>query len=71
MCDEPDIIQDSADYLTCEEYKNLVKKNQEVLRNPRAHHFVNSTTELIFPSLETPSLTGIAIIQGELLLHIG
>ena len=35
MCDEPDIIQDSADYLTCEEYQNLVKKNQEVLRNPR------------------------------------
>ena len=34
-CIEPDIIQDSADYMTGEEYQNLVKKNQDIIRNPR------------------------------------
>ena len=34
-CIELDIIQDSAEYMTGEEYQNLVKKNQEILRNPR------------------------------------
>ena len=33
--DELAIIQDSADYMTGEEYQKLVQKNQEVLRNPR------------------------------------
>ena len=47
-----DLIQDSVEYMIGEEYKNLVKKNQLVLRNPRGaitpHRMVDGHFALLF-----------------------